>query len=137
MNGPAAAAAAQWRYRPTGQGAVVTMRTVEVPFRLDPEDAATQALQIGGGVLPPALIYKVAPEYSEQARQAKLQGTVLLSAIVEPSGKAVNIRVTQALGYGLDQQAIEAVEQWRFKPGSKDGAAVRVVATMQVNFRLL
>ena len=113
------------------------MRTVEVPFRLDPEDAATQALQIGGGVLPPALIYKVAPEYSEQARQAKLQGTVLLSAIVEPSGKAVNIRVTQALGYGLDQQAIEAVEQWRFKPGSKDGAAVRVVATMQVNFRLL
>jgi TonB family protein len=56
---------------------------------------------------------------------------------VDENGKAVSIKVTKPLGLGLDQKAIEAVEKWRFKPGMKDGKAVPVIASVEVNFRLL
>jgi TonB family protein len=90
-----------------------------------------------GGVSAPALLFKVEPEYSEEARKAKYQGTVLLSIVVDASGKAQNIRVARSLGLGLDEKAIEAVRKWKFKPGYKDGRPVAVVATIEVNFRLL
>jgi periplasmic protein TonB len=93
--------------------------------------------RMGGGVTAPALIYKVEPEYSEEARKAKYQGTVLLYVEVEPSGRAVNMRVLHSLGLGLDEKAMEAVKKWKFRPGSKDGKPVTVVATVEVNFRLL
>ncbi len=95
------------------------------------------AYRVGGGVSAPSVLYKVEPEYSEEARKAKFQGTVLLSIIVDPSGKARDIRVIRPLGLGLDEKAIEAVMKWRFKPGLKDGSAVPVQATVEVNFRLL
>lgn len=93
--------------------------------------------RMGGGVTAPALIYKVEPEYSEEARKAKYQGTVVLYVEVEPSGRAGNMRVLHSLGLGLDEKAIEAVRKWKFRPGSKDGKPVTVVATVEVNFRLL
>ncbi len=93
--------------------------------------------RIGGGVSSPRLLHKVEPEYSEEARKAKYQGMVLLSVEVWEDGMAHNIRVVQSLGLGLDEKAIEAVEQWRFSPGKKDGKPVRVVAHVQVSFRLL
>ena len=92
---------------------------------------------MGAGVSAPALLYKVDPEYSEEARKAKWQGTVLLSLIVDESGRAVSIKVTKPLGLGLDQKAVEAVQKWRFKPGMKDGKAVPVIASVEVSFRLL
>jgi TonB family protein len=95
------------------------------------------AYRIGGGVSAPVPIYQPEPEYSEEARKAKWQGSVLLSLVVDESGKAVGIKVTKSLGLGLDQKAIEAVEKWRFKPGMKDGKAVPVMASVEVNFRLL
>ncbi len=66
-----------------------------------------------------------------------LQGTVLLYVQVDPSGKAVNMRVLHSLGYGLDEQAMEAVQKWQFKPGFIDGQPVTVEAQIEVNFRLL
>ena len=93
--------------------------------------------RVGGGVTAPALIYKVEPEYSEEARKAKYQGTVLLYVQVDPSGKAVNMRVLHSLGLGLDEKAMEAVRKWKFKPGMKDGKPVTVEAQIEVNFRLL
>ena len=93
--------------------------------------------RIGGGVSAPTLIYKKEPEYSEDARKAKYQGTVTLYVEVGPDGKAHNIRVLHSLGLGLDEKAIEAVNQWKFKPGAKDGKAVWVAASVEVNFRLL
>jgi TonB family protein len=93
--------------------------------------------KIGGGVSAPTVIFQVEPEYSEEARKAKFQGTVLLSLVVDETGKAVNIRVSRPLGLGLDQKAIEAVEKWKFKPGTKDGKPVPVQASVEVNFRLL
>ena len=77
------------------------------------------------------------PEYSEEARKAKYQGTVLLYVEVDPSGKATNMRVLRSLGLGLDEKAMEAVKKWKFKPGYKDGKPVTVAATIEVNFRLL
>jgi periplasmic protein TonB len=93
--------------------------------------------RVGGGVSAPRLTYKVEPEYSEEARKAKYQGTVVLAVEVWPDGGAHNIRVLRSLGLGLDEKAIQAVEKWKFVPGHKDGKPVRVAATIEVNFRLL
>jgi protein TonB len=95
------------------------------------------AYRIGGGVTAPTVLVKVEPEYSEEARKAKWQGTVVLSLVVDENGSAQGIKVTKSLGLGLDQKAIEAVLKWRFKPGMKDGKAVPVMASIEVNFRLL
>jgi len=94
-------------------------------------------LRVGGGVSPPVLLYKKEPEYSEEARKAKHQGTVLLYVQIDPSGHAINMKVVKSLGLGLDEKAMEAVQNWKFTPGKKDGKAVTVEATIEVNFRLL
>ena len=91
----------------------------------------------GGDVSAPSLLSKVEPEYSEEARKAKHQGVVLLYVEVDPNGRAQNIRVAHSLGLGLDEKAIEAVKQWKFLPGKKNGKAVTVAATIEVYFRLL
>lgn len=93
--------------------------------------------RIGGGVSAPTLVYKVEPEYSEEARKAKFQGTVVLYVVVDDKGMPRDLRVLRPLGLGLDEKAIEAVMKWRFRPGYKDGKPVPVAATIEVNFRLL
>ena len=85
----------------------------------------------------PILIFKKDPEYSEEARKAKYQGTVVFSVEVNDSGQVTNIKVVRSLGLGLDEKAIEAVKQWKFRPGMKQGQAVTVQAQVEVNFRLL
>jgi len=95
------------------------------------------AFRVGGGVSQPAVIYKVDPEYSEEARKAKYSGTVLLQLVVDVDGKAKSIKVVKGVGLGLDEKAIEAVQKWKFTPGKKNGSAVPVYATVEVNFRLL
>jgi len=93
--------------------------------------------RVGGGVSAPVLLSKTEPEYSEEARKAKHQGTVMLYVQIDPSGHATNIKVVKSLGLGLDEKAIEAVQKWKFAPGKKDGKPVTVEATIEVNFRLL
>jgi len=93
--------------------------------------------KIGGGVSAPVPIFKPEPEYSEEARKAKYQGSVTLSIVIMPDGSTSNIRVIRPLGLGLDEKAIEAVTRWRFRPSLKDGKAVAVTANVEVNFRLL
>jgi len=95
------------------------------------------AYRIGGGVSAPSILYKVEPEYSEEARKAKFQGTVVLAVIVDEHGNPRDIKVVRPLGLGLDQKAVEAVEKWKFSPGKKDGKPVPVQAQIEVNFRLL
>jgi protein TonB len=91
----------------------------------------------GRGVTPPQLVYKVAPEFSEEARKAKHQGMVVLTIEVDPGGNVRNVRVRQSLGLGLDEKAIEAVSRWRFRPATLDGKPVTTEAVVQVNFQLL
>ena len=91
---------------------------------------------IGGGVSAPHLIYGPEPEFSEEARKAKYQGTVVLQVVVGADGRTHNIRVAQSLGMGLDEKAIEAIRQWKFEPSRKDGVAVAVLVDIEVNFHL-
>lgn len=95
------------------------------------------AFRIGGGVSAPVPTFKPEPEYSEEARKAKYQGSVMLSLVVDEKGIPQNIQVVRKLGLGLDEKAVEAVARWRFKPGMKDGKPVPVQATIEVTFRLL
>ena len=92
--------------------------------------------RVGGGVSAPRVIYKPDPEYSPEARQAKYQGTVILSLIVDPRGTPRDVHVAHSLGMGLDEKAAEAVRQWRFEPALKDGRPVAVLVDVEVNFRL-
>ncbi|HMC62348.1 MAG TPA: energy transducer TonB, partial [Candidatus Solibacter sp.] len=90
-----------------------------------------------GDATQPVLIYKVEPEYSEDARKAKLQGEVVLRIEVDPRGAAQNISVVQSLGLGLDQRAMAAVARWKFRPGYSGGKPVVTAAMIHVTFRLL
>jgi periplasmic protein TonB len=92
--------------------------------------------RVGGGVSAPKAIYNPDPEYSEEARKAKFQGTCVLSLIVGPDGKPRDIRVARSLGLGLDEKAIEAVNMWKFEPAQKDGRPVAVAINVEVQFRL-
>jgi periplasmic protein TonB len=92
--------------------------------------------RVGGGVSAPKAIFSPDPEYSEEARKAKYQGTCVLSVIVGPDGKPRDIRVARSLGLGLDEKAIEAVNQWKFEPAQKDGRPVAVAINVEVQFRL-
>ena len=87
------------------------------------------------GVRAPRLIHKVEPDYTDPARDAKTEGKVVLAIEVGPDGKAHNIQVIRSLDQGLDQNAIEAVRQWKFVPGMKDGEPVTVRANVEVNYR--
>jgi protein TonB len=94
------------------------------------------AYHVGGGVSAPKVIYRVEPEFSEEARKNKWQGTVILRVIIGVDGKTHDISVQRSLGMGLDEKAIEAARQWRFEPGEKDGKPVPVEVSMEINFRL-
>jgi TonB family protein len=93
--------------------------------------------KVGGELTPPAVIAKSDPEYTEEARKAGIDGTVLLAVVVGTDGLAHDINVLKGIGSGLDEKAVEAVQTWRFRPGTKDGEAVKVRAQIEVNFRLL
>ena len=91
---------------------------------------------VGGGVTAPRVIYAPEPEFSEEARKSKHQGTAVLWLIVGTDGRPRDISVLQSLGMGLDEKAIEALRHWRFEPGRKDGIPVAVQVNVEVSFHL-
>jgi len=92
--------------------------------------------RVGGGVSAPKATYAPDPEYSEEARKAKFQGTCVLWLVVGPDGRPRDIKVARTLGLGLDEKAIEAVKTWKFEPAMKDGKPVAVQINVEVSFRL-
>jgi TonB family protein len=92
--------------------------------------------RVGGGISAPKPLATPDPEYTEEARKAKYQGTCILGLIVDAEGHPRDIRVSKSVGLGLDQKAIDAVRQWRFEPAMKDGRAVAVQISVEVSFRL-
>jgi len=92
--------------------------------------------RVGEGVSAPRVLYDPDPEYSQEARQAKYQGTVVLWVVIGPDGLAHDVRVSRSLGMGLDEKAVDAVRKWRFQPAEKDGHPVAVQVNVEVNFRL-
>lgn len=85
----------------------------------------------------PKLLYQIDPEYSDEARKVRFNGRVVLKIVIDENGNTRDIEVVRSPGLGLDERAVNAVKQWRFRPGKRDGAAVPVWATVEVNFRLL
>ena len=85
---------------------------------------------------PPELLTRCAPRYTAEARRAHLEGKVLLYVEVSPTGRPVHIKVLKALGMGLAENAVDAVKQWRFRPGRKNGQTAAIPATIEVKFDL-
>ena len=92
--------------------------------------------QVGHGVSEPQLIYSVDPEFSDEARRAKYQGVCIVSVIVDTQGNPQHIHVVRPLGMGLDEKAIEAVRQYKFKPAYYQGRPVPVEIDVVVNFHI-
>ena len=84
----------------------------------------------------PKLILQVDPQYTEQALQRGLQGTVALSFLVDQNGRTRDIKVIKTLDSGLDRNAIAAAEQWRFEPGTRNGRPIDVRTNAEVTYRL-
>jgi len=93
-------------------------------------------MSVGGGVSAPSVIHSVQPEFTEEARQSQFQGTCSIQLIVDAQGNPQNVHVTKHLGMGLDEKAIEAVRQYRFKPAMYDGHPVAVQIVVEVEFHL-
>ena len=99
-----------------------------------PEDGV---FDVGGGVRPPVPLVQPLPLYTEQARKARVEGLVVLQAIVRKDGTVDGFKVIRGLGYGLDESAINTIAtKWRFKPGTYNGQPVDVRANIEVSFRL-
>jgi periplasmic protein TonB len=93
-------------------------------------------MHLGGGVTAPTLIYSPDPEFSDEARRAKYQGVCIVGLIVDTLGNPQNIHVVRPLGMGLDEKAMEAVRQYKFKPATYKGKPVPVLINIEVNFRI-
>jgi TonB family protein len=93
--------------------------------------------RVGGGVSAPTIVWKVEPKYTEEARKAGVESKVVAFLTVREDGSPTKIRIARGAGFGLDEKAIEAIEAWRFSPASKEGRPVPIMATVEVNFRLL
>jgi len=96
----------------------------------------TGVKNVGGGVIGPKIIYQPEPEFSEEARKAKFMGVVTVSIVVDATGRPQNVRVTRGVGMGLDEKAMEAVRQYRFKPATENGKPVAVYLNVEVNFEI-
>ena len=92
--------------------------------------------KIGGGVSAPELVFQVQPEFSEEARKAKTAGNVFVSLWVDEKGVPTHVRVLRGIGMGLDEKAVEAVKQYRFKPAREGGKAVTVEMNIEVTFQI-
>jgi TonB family protein len=92
--------------------------------------------KIGPGVSPPVVLYIPTAKFTKAARKANYQGVVVLSTIVNEQGLPQNVHVVQSLGMGLDENAVEAVKKYRFKPAMKNGKPVPVMINVEINFHL-
>jgi TonB family protein len=102
-----------------------------------PESTVTSgAFSLGNGVAAPKPVYAPDPGYSEEARKAKYQGSLNLWCVIAPNGRVTQIKISQCLGRGLDEQAIRALSTWRFEPATKDGHPVAVQFNVSVDFHL-
>jgi TonB family protein len=95
-----------------------------------------RVLKPGGAVTPPRMAYAVEPQFTEDAKQKKIQGICVLSLIVDANGRPTHIRIRRSLEPGLDVNAIFAVSQYRFTPATFQGKPVPVLIDIEVNFRI-
>jgi TonB family protein len=119
------------------EAAPLSQSVLDVLKAAGAQQAKSSAAHIVAGITPPKVLSKVEPQYTDEGRAAQYQGTAVLSVDIGVDGIPHNIRITRGLGFGLDENAVTAVQQWKFQPATKDGAPLTVQATIEVNFRLL
>jgi TonB family protein len=119
----------EWKFSPATRNGVpveaITQIDVEftIPVWWNPPEDDMPAIRMGPGVTPPVVVFRVEPEYTEEARKEKLQGTVVVEATIHQDGRLTVGNVVRGLDHGLTEKAIEALELWKFKPGMRNGKA--------------
>ncbi len=104
---------------------------------IEPNDGdPVEPIHIKVGMTRPEIVHQVQPRYTEIARQAGIQGTVVVEAVIDEKGQVTGARVLRGLPMGLDEAAVEAIQQWQFKPATLAGRPVKVFYALTVNFRL-
>jgi|CXWL01.1.fsa_nt_gi protein TonB len=103
---------------------------------VDSAGTGDEILRVGGAITAPVATNRVPPVYTEAARRARIQGVVVVEAIIDKDGNVTQVRVLKGLPMGLDRSAQEAVQRWKFKPAALNGRPVSVYFTLTVNFRL-
>jgi TonB family protein len=103
----------------------------------DKNETADPVYEPGGDVKPPKLVHYIEPAVSTKSKEAFVEGTVRISAVVTSEGKPTGLHVVHGLNSEEDRTAVEAVTQWRFQPGTKNGRPVNVRVTVEVDFHLL
>lgn len=98
--------------------------------------AVPRPWHVGGSVQPPKLIYQVDPVFSEEARRAKISGNTQIYMIVGADGVPQKVLIARPAGHGLDEKAVEAARQYRFRPATRDGEPVPVDLYIDVNFQV-
>ena len=93
-------------------------------------------VRVGGNVSAPTIVSRVEPDYTEIARKARISGIVIIEAVIDRQGNVTEARILKPLPMGLDQQALAAIKQWKFRPGRLNGQPVPVYYNLTVNFRL-
>jgi TonB family protein len=136
--------AGSWKFSPglrNGQP-VQTVTQIEVDFQPPPTEVNLRPspepapIRVGPGVTPPKIIFRVEPQYTPEARDAKAKGTVVVTATIHEDGTLTVEKIVKPLEYGLTEAAIDALKNWKFTPGVKDGKAVAVLLNIEVNFNL-
>ena len=107
----------------------------DIPEGPPPSEPAGPII-VAGDVVPPEKITAPQPQYTEMARKARIQGVVIVQAIIDKQGEVTNVKVLKGLPMGLDQAAVDAVKRWRFEPATLNGKPVSVYYNLTVNFRI-
>ncbi len=108
----------------------------DIPEGPPPSPEPEGPIQVGGDVVAPVKTNAPQPQYTEIARKARVQGVVIVQAIIDKQGTVTNVKVLKGLPMGLSQAAVDAIKQWRFKPATLNGKPVAVYYNLTVNFRL-
>jgi TonB family protein len=111
---------------------VSVVAQIDVEFNL----RSANALRVGPGMIPPTVLTRVHPQYTPEAKRARVEGAIVLQTVVKGDGTIDILRVVRGLPFGMTDNTIDAVKQWRFRPGQQNGQNVDIAINVEVNFNL-
>lgn len=138
----ALAALRSWRFSPAKRNGepVDAIAQIDIDFSLaaapPSEYDDIQTAISAPGISAPTVIRRVEPRYTDEARQARVVGTVILQAVIQTNGTADILKVVKPLPLGLTESALEAIQQWRFRPAIRNGREIPVATNIEVVFNL-